>query len=220
MNSQSCPADEGRPNDILVHHLPLQDSNGHPPRADGALIHHWSGAMLIPHVRPEDVVAVLRDYDHHAQIYGPEVRSSKLLDKQGERYHVLHETLSRNIIAIGLKIESVVDWSRDGQDGFSSHSTTTRVTELERAGTPRARERTPSQAKGWMWAEDSWWRISPKADGACVTYETVALTRDIPWGLGWLLHPIVDRFPADTMTNMLVRTRTAVESREQAQAMH
>jgi len=65
-----------------------------------------------------------------------------------------------------------------------------------------------------MWAEDSWWRVAPSKDGACVTYETLALTRDIPWGFGWVLRPLVDHFPPKTVANMLTRTRDAVESRE------
>jgi hypothetical protein len=199
---------------ILVKRLPVVDADGHALRVNGALIHHWWGALFIAHVRPQDVVAVLQDYDHHARIYAPDVRVSKLLDRQGGRYHVLHETLSRSLIMVGLKIESIVDWSAYDQDEFSSHSMTMRVTEFEHAGTPGARERTPEQAKGWMWSEDSWWRVTRQADGACVTYETIALTRDIPWGWGWLLRGIIERFPANTLTDMLQRTRYEVLSRK------
>lgn len=210
----SCPAADARTGAILVQRLPVADSGGHPIRSDGALIHHWRAAMFIAHVRPDDVIAVLQDYDHHADIYAPDVSSSKLLDKQGSRYHVLHETLSRSLITVGLKIDSVVDWSADGQHGFSSHSAAIHVSEFEHAGTPRARERSPEQAKGWLWANDSWWHVTPKVDGTCVTYETIALTRDIPWGWGWLLRGIVERFPAKTLTEMLDRTRSAVLSRK------
>lgn len=170
--------------------------------------------MFIPQVQPEDVIAVLQDYDHHAKIYAPEVSSSKVLDKQGMRYHVVKETLSRNVITVGLRIEGIIDWSGDEQEGFSSHSTTTHVTEFEHAGTPRARERSPDQAKGWMWATDSWWHVTPNKEGACVTYETIALTRDVPWGWGWFLRGIIERFPAKTLTDMLDRTRCEVLSRK------
>jgi hypothetical protein len=78
----------------------------------------------------------------------------------------------------------------------------------------RERERTPNQAKGWLWSEDSRWRVTTEAGGPCVTYETLALTRDIPWGLAWLLRPIADRFPAETLTNMLDRTRASVQMQQ------
>lgn len=126
---------------------------------------------------------------------------------------MVRETLVRNLITVGLKIESVIDWSGDEQGGFSSHATTTHISEFEYAGTARARERSPEEAKGWMWAQDSWWHVTPQAKGTCVTYETIALTRDIPWTFRWLLRPIVERFPAETLTQMLQLTRTAVQSR-------
>lgn len=212
-----CSSRNGANGTVLVQRLATQDVNGHNIRVDGALIHHWRAAMFIPNARPSDVVAILKDYDHHAQMYAPQVKFSKLLDKRGQRYHVVHETLVRSLITIGLKIESIVDWTGNDQSGFASHSSTTHVSEFEHAGTPRARERSPAEAKGWMWREDSWWDVIPEANGSCATYETIALTRDIPWGLRWLIRPMVERFPTETLTEMLEHTRAAVESRAGSQ---
>jgi hypothetical protein len=166
--------------------------------------------MYIPGVTPRDVATVLSDYDHHAQIYGPELTASKVLDHNGSRYRVLHETLTRNVITVGLRIESVMDWHMVTADDWWSHAAVVRVTEMEHAGTPHATERTPQQAKGWLWRMDSWWHVTAQKNGACVSYENISLTRDVPWGLGWILRPIVMRFPAETLTTMLRRTRNAV----------
>lgn len=212
-NLQPCSVshDPGE-NDVTVQRLDVQDAQGHELEARGALIHHWRASILIPGATPEDVSTVLREYDRHAQFYAPEVTNSKLLDRQGLRYRVLHETLSRSVITVGLRIESVMDWHRVAADNWWSHGATVRVTEMEHAGTPRATERTPQEAKGWLWRMDSWWHITAQGNGACVTYENIALTRDVPWGLGWILRPIIARYPAETMTNMLRRTRSAVLS--------
>src|SRR5690242_1739520 len=72
----SCSAHGERENAILIQRLPIRDSGGRPVRAHAALIHHWGAAMFIANVRPEDVTAVLQDYDHHAEIYAPEVSFS------------------------------------------------------------------------------------------------------------------------------------------------
>ena len=210
----SCSAGIESMSSIPVQRLPLQDSAGADIRPDGALTHHWWAAMFVPHAQSEDIVTVLKDYDHHAEVFAPDVRYSRLLGREGSRYHVVHETLSKNLITVGLRIESLVDWSGNEQDGFASHSHTVRVTEFEHAGTRHAIERTANQTKGWLWSEDSWWHVSHQSGGACVTYEIIALTRDIPRGLGWLLRPIADRFPVETLTNMLLRTRAAVQWRE------
>jgi hypothetical protein len=129
----------------------------------------------------------------------------------------VHETLVHNIITVVLKIESIIDWSRDEQGGFSSPATTKHISEFDHAGTARARERSPKDAKGWLWAQDSWWHVAPQAKGTCVTHETIALTRDIPWAFRWLLRPIMERFPAETLTQMLQLTLTAVQSRTRIQ---
>jgi hypothetical protein len=67
---------------ILVQRLAAQDVNGHNIRPGGALIHHWWAVMFIDNTRPEDVVAILTDYDHHARIYAPKVTFSKLLTNE------------------------------------------------------------------------------------------------------------------------------------------
>jgi len=215
MAQLACPATSA--NGVFVQRLPIQDSAGRAVRSDGALIHHWHAAMFIPDVRPEEVASTLRDYDHHSLMYAPEVTYSKLIDRDDMRYHVLHVTLTRSVLVVGLQIESLVDWHEEKQERFWSHSRTVRVTELEHAGTPRARPRSPAEAKGWLWAIDSWWHVAGEGRGSCITYETLALTRDYPRGWGCLLRPIAEHFPAETLTNMLRRTRAAVQSREQGQ---
>src|SRR6266851_3405445 len=41
--------------------------NGTPIYCPGGMIPHWVGAVFIPGVRVSDVLAVLEDYDHHAE---------------------------------------------------------------------------------------------------------------------------------------------------------
>lgn len=207
---QTCPVGQPGADDVFVQRLPVQDSAGKDLSVRDALVHHWRAMMLIPGVGPGDVAAVLSDYNHHAQVYGPELTASKILDHNGSRYRVLHETLTRSVITVGLRIESVMDWHMVTADDWWSHAAVVRVTEMEHAGTPHATERTPQQAKGWLWRMDSWWHVTAQKNGTCVTYENISLTRDVPWGLGWILRPIVTRFPAETLTTMLRRTRNAV----------
>jgi hypothetical protein len=213
--ASSCATTKTRREDVSVQRLPVEDAAHHALHADGALLHHWQAAVFVPGAQPEDVVAVLKDYDHHSEIYRPDVIHSQLLRQGGDRYDVLHETLTRSVVNVGLKIESTVEWHRVPPDTFWSYSSTVRVVEMEHPGTARVRERRPEEAKGWLWAMDSWWHIAPEREGACVTYEMIALTRDVPWGWGWLLRRVVERFPADTLTNLLQRTRAAVQARKE-----
>jgi hypothetical protein len=39
------------------------------------------------------------------------------------------------------------------------------------------------------------------------------LTRGIPWGFGWIIGPIVNDLPKDSLMNTLAATRTGVTAR-------
>ena len=46
------------------------------------LIHDWVGAVWVAGATVKDTVALVQDYDHHQQIYHPDVIDSKLLSRQ------------------------------------------------------------------------------------------------------------------------------------------
>jgi len=43
--------------------------------------------------------------------------------------------------------------------------------------------------------------------------EALSLTRDIPWGLGWLLKPLVTKIPKESLDRALGQTRNVVEKK-------
>lgn len=76
----------------------------------------------------------------------------------------------------------------------------------------------PSQSgHGYLWrlSDYSWFEQTPK--GVYMQIEVIALSRNIPWGLGWLLRPFVIKLPRNTLTFTLVRTRASVKAAEDAQ---
>src|SRR5262245_22617885 len=48
--------------------------------APGALIHHWVGLVFVPGVRLASAVALMQDYDRHAQVFAPNIAASRTLD--------------------------------------------------------------------------------------------------------------------------------------------
>jgi hypothetical protein len=48
------------------------------------------------------------------------------------------------------------------------------------------------------------------SEGVYMQVEIVALSRNIPWGLGWLLKPFVVKVPRDSLLFTLARTRASV----------
>ena len=49
--------------------------------------------------------------------------------------------------------------------------------------------------------------------GTYVECEAISLTRDVPWGLRWLIEPIVRTLPRESLTNTLRATRNGVSRR-------
>ena len=40
----------------------------------------------------------------------------------------------------------------------------------------------------------------------------ISLTRDVPFGLGWAIKPIIQELPGESLTNMLENTRKALRA--------
>ena len=94
-----------------------------------------------------------------------------------------------------------------------SRSRTTRVTEVEDAGKPAERELPPGTGHGFLWSLDSFWRVQERDGGVYAECQAVSLSRDIPWGLGWLIRPIIRDLPQESLRNTLQATRAALMAR-------
>ena len=52
-------------------------------------IHHWIGTSLIPVVTLDQTMALVQDYPRYAEIYGPDVRESRLLEQDASDRAIL-----------------------------------------------------------------------------------------------------------------------------------
>jgi hypothetical protein len=90
-------------------------------------------------------------------------------------------------------------------------SYTTRVAEVEEAGSPQERVMPPDTGHGFLWRLNSYWRFQQGESGVCVECRAISLTRDVPFGMGWLIEPIIQRLPKESLINTLVATRRALQ---------
>ena len=72
------------------------------PIPDG-LVHHWIGAVFIPGVHLGQVLDLVQDYNHHQNIYQPEVVRSRLLEHDGNDYKIYYRLRKKNIITVTLQ---------------------------------------------------------------------------------------------------------------------
>src|SRR5579864_9308476 len=72
-----------RRGEIYMERLEMRDASGAPIGVPDGLIHHWLGAVFIPGVRLPQIMDLVQDYDHHQDIYRPEVVRSRLIKREG-----------------------------------------------------------------------------------------------------------------------------------------
>ena len=185
--------------------------NGEKIRCPGGMIHHWVGVAFIPAVRLQDVLAVLQDYNHHAQYYAPDVEQSRIESHDDDHFVVFLRFRRHKVITVVLNTQHDVRYFRDSGTREHSRSSAIRIAEVENAGKPNEREKPPGEDGGYLWRMETWWRMEERNGGVYVQSEVVSLTRDIPAGLGWLIGPFVTSIPKETLTFTLQATRKAVE---------
>jgi hypothetical protein len=178
------------------------------PVTDG-LIHDWIGAVFIPGTTLEGVLALVQDYDHHQKVYQPEVIDSKLLSRSGNDFQVYLKLLKKKVLTVTLNTYHRVRYVPvDGKRAYS-RSYSTRIAEVE-----SGKELPPGDDHGFLWRLDSFWRFEERDGGVYVECEAISLTRSVPTGLGWLINPIIQNLPRESLTNTLRETREALVARK------
>jgi len=176
----------------------------------GALIHHWVGTVFIPGVSLAQVLAVVQDYDRHAEYYKPDVMQSKKVSQSGDDFKVHYRLKKKKIITIILDADyDVHRHSLDAARAYSN-SYSTRIAQVENAGEPDEQELPPGKDGGYLWRLNSYWRYFDSGRGVYVQCEAVSLTRDIPAGLNWLVGSFVESVPKESLEFTLQSTRSAV----------
>jgi len=195
--------------EVIAVRLQTANSSGH-FSTPGALIHHWVGTIFIPGVSLPQVLAVVQDYDHHAEYYKPEVAQSRMVEHTGDDFIVHYRLRKRKIITIMLDTDyGVHRHSLDAAHAYSN-SLSTRIAQVENAGGPDEHELPPGKDGGFLWRLNSYWRYFDSGRGVYVQCEAISLTRDIPAGLNWLIGSFVESVPKESLEFTLHSTSSAV----------
>jgi len=202
-----------RKGDIYMERLESHDASGAPIAVPDGLIHHWIGAVLIPGVPLRQVLDLVQDYDHHQDIYQPEVVRSRMLKREGDDFKIYYRLRKKQIITVTFNTNHDVQYFPVDATHCHSRSVSTRIAEVANADQPNEHEKPVGHDGGFLWRLNSYWRFEEKDGGVYVEVESISLTRDIPMGLGWLVKPFVTRIPRESLLMTLGSTRTAAEAR-------
>jgi hypothetical protein len=181
-----------------------------PVNISNGLIHDWVGAALVPDVTVGQVLALVQNYDNHQNIYEPEVMESKLLSHDGNDFEIFLRLLKKKIITVVLDTDHNVHYTQVDEKQWFCRSHTTRIAEVEDAGTPKEKILEPDTGYGFLWRLYSYWKFDGRNAGVTVECRAISLTRDIPTGLGWIIEPIVRKLPHESLIATLEATRKAL----------
>ena len=176
----------------------------------GGLVHHWLGSVFVPGATVDQAVALLQDYDKHADIYRPAIARSKVLARDGDVFRVYLRFFMKKVITVVLNSEHEARFTRPGPDRAESRIYTVRIAEVDDPDTPREREKPVGHDGGFLWRLYTYWRFLDRDGGTYIQCEAISLTRGLPVGLGWLIRPFVTSIPRESLTFTLETTRTAL----------
>jgi hypothetical protein len=177
------------------------------------LIHHWIGAAFIPGARIDNVIAVIRDYDHYAEFYKPAAIDAKTLSRKAAK-----DRFSMVMVDKAMFMKRAIDgeyqsrFTQVDSQKWYSIAQTTRVQELAGAAQPNTRRLSDGEGSGYIWRMCTMSRYEERDGGVYVEIEAIALSRQIPAMLQWAVEPNVRRVSRSSLTTTLEQTRNAAGS--------
>lgn len=208
-----CDADPERAKQVRAGKIVAQFWTGRGPlKMPSGLIHDWIGAAWMAGTTIDHTLALIQNYDNHVNIYQPEVIGSKLLSRSGNDFQIYLRLLKKKIITVVLDTYHEVHYLPVGRTRWMCRSYTTRIAEVENAGKANETVLAPDTGYGFLWRLYSYWRFQERDRGVDAECRAISLTRDVPLGLGWLIEPIVQELPKESLVHTLECTRQALRA--------
>jgi putative flippase GtrA len=197
--------------EVIVTRGAARDASSNEVSVSGGLINHWRGTVFVPHVKLDAMLKVLQEpqSDKHKQ---EDVLSSRVVSRDGDTQKVYLRLRRTKFVTVVYDTEYDVEYRRIGTDRAWSNSISTKVVEIENAGTPQERALPEGNDSGYMWRLNSYWRYKQLDDGVLVEIESLTLSRSLPMLIGPLIRPIVTSTARESMTRTLSSVRSRFSS--------
>jgi len=192
--------------EVIVTRGGERDGSGNELSIDGGQVNHWRGTVFVPKVKLDALLKVLQEpqSDKHKQ---EDVLSSRVVSRDGDSQKVYLRLRRTKFVTVVYDTEYDVDYKRLSPDRALSNSISTKVVEIENAGTPKERALPEGNDSGYMWRLNSYWRYKQFEDGVLVEIESLTLSRNLPAIIGPLIRPIVNSTARESMTRTLASVR-------------
>src|SRR3984885_14985539 len=169
------------------------------PDFSGALLHHWRGTAFAPGAKAADFERLMRDFNCYPRDFSPQVLGAIGSWRGEDRAQVWMRVRQRHVITVVMDTTYDITFGQlDAQHGFRI-SKSTRIAEIDSAGTSRERALSANEEHGFLWRLNTYWSCEERDGGLYLQIEAVSLTRSIPRGLGWALGPYVESIPRESL---------------------
>jgi hypothetical protein len=195
---------------LMAGEIRVEPVNGAVRDVPGALLHHWRGSAFVANATPEEMLALLRDHSHVYPHYAPRVIASRALKDEGDTAILAVRLKEQTVRTIVLDAEYTFESRLAGADRGYSLSRSTHIWQVDDPGTPQERRRPAGDDEGFLWRLNSYWSFERTHGGLLIECEAVSLTRDVPFGLGWLVMPFVQNLPSEELQFTLAKSREAL----------
>jgi hypothetical protein len=167
--------------------------------APGAMLHDWRGTAFVPGATAADFERLMEDFNSYPQHFAPQVVAAKTVARDGDHLQAWMRVKQRHVITVVMDTSFDVRFAQvDAQHGYSI-SRSTRVDEIEGAGTKGERVLGAKEEHGFLWRMNTYWSFEERDGGLYMQIESVTLTRAVPRGLGWAVGPYVESIPRESL---------------------
>jgi hypothetical protein len=195
--------------EVVIERLETRDK-GDAISCPGGLIHHWVGALWIPGATLSQTLALVQDYDQHAQVYSPLELRSRILERNGDDFKVSIRYLRKKVISVVLDTVLRIDYHTLDATHAWSRARMESVREIKDHDTPHEYALPEGNDGGYLWGMTSYWRFVEREGGTFVESESISLSTRVPVGLGWLVEPFIKSVPRESVRDFLNATRKGV----------
>jgi hypothetical protein len=205
-----------RRGEALIERMRTLDK-GQPIKDDDALIHDWLGTVFVPGVTLQQTIELAQQYDHHAEIFKPDVMQCRILARDGNNFTVFFRFYKHKAVVTTIH-NTVHEVRYIPLDAHRLHTRTwtTRIAQVENPDKPDGPEKPVGDDSGYLWRLNTYWRYLERDGGVYIQMESISLSRDIPAVLAWLIRPFVEGVPRESVTFTLSTTRKALLERHPA----
>jgi hypothetical protein len=192
--------------EVVLEKLETRDRGARIP-IPGGIVHHWVGTVFVPNGRLKDAVLLMQDYTRHGQVFAPDISAGRLISREGDTFTFTMRFVLRKVITAVLQTEQQAQFFAPAPDRVHSRIRSTRIVEIDNAGTPQEHERPAERDRGYLWRQASYWRYFERDGGTYVQCESMSLSRPLPTAVGWFFNRSAAAVPRDVLSHSLIAAR-------------